>query len=77
MQHWDRKYWKFVFLVPWATTSMDLNDALTQTLLSDSVAANDRFKSIVMDGDVMNHVSMCGDTYVELQATASLLQQAE
>ena len=29
----------------------------TRTLLSDFVVANsDRFKSIVMDGDVMNHV---------------------
>ena len=52
----------------------------TQTLLSDFVVANsERFKSIVMNGDVMNHVqrmqhlSVWG-THVELQATASLLQ---
>ena len=52
----------------------------TRTLLSDFVAANsDRFKNIVMGGDVMNHVqkmqhiSVWG-THVELQATASLFQ---
>ena len=52
----------------------------TRTLLSDFVAANsDRFKSIVMGGDVMNHVrkmqhlSVWG-THIELQATASLFQ---
>ena len=52
----------------------------TRTLLSDFVTANsDRFKSIVMGGDVMNHVqkmqhlSVWG-THIELQATASLFQ---
>ena len=52
----------------------------TRTLLSDFVVANsNRFKSIVMDGDVMNHaqkmqhLSVWG-THVELQATASLFQ---